>query len=194
MDGDPIPNRPARLCRFPNCPNRIAATERHCAEHKRELAARDIAHRGTASARGYDARHRRWRLFVLRRDPVCRSCGKAPSVHADHIVPLSLGGSWALSNGQGLCASCHNSKTAYEVNAARREGYEGYGVKKPEAFGLETGRAATNGQRQLKNDADQADAARNEGPEGRPDSQRLARTSAAARKSSARASGIQEAP
>jgi len=51
--------------------------------------------------------------MVLSRDPMCRTegCGN-PSTVADHIVPLEQGGENTFENLQGLCASCHNRKTA----------------------------------------------------------------------------------
>lgn len=54
------------------------------------------------------------RRRVLIRDPVCLNCHKQRSSRADHIVPVSRGGKDELSNLQGMCESCHNSKTATE--------------------------------------------------------------------------------
>lgn len=86
---------------------------------KRQRRALD-QRRGSAASRGYDKWHRKWRQVVLARDPVCANpYGHhqglvVPATVADHIVPLSKGGTWALSNGQGLCARCHGAKTAQE--------------------------------------------------------------------------------
>jgi 5-methylcytosine-specific restriction protein A len=102
-----MPHRPARPCRHPGC-HRTAARGRFCPAHARAYEGR----RPSAARRGYDARHRRWRRMVLARHPLCR-CG-APAVVADHRVPLSAGGDWSLENGQGMCLSCHNAKTARE--------------------------------------------------------------------------------
>ena len=76
----------------------------------------------------YDKAHWRKKLkpLVLARDPVCKTCGRYPSTHADHIKPHK--GDWTLfcdmANLQGLCASCHSKKTAGEDggfgNAQRR--------------------------------------------------------------------------
>ena len=57
------------------------------------------------------------RRAILQRDPVC-PCGR-PSTQADHIVPVAEGGSDDESNGQGLCRSCHDTKTAAEAARAR---------------------------------------------------------------------------
>jgi len=55
---------------------------------------------------------------VLARDPICRSCRRAPSTEADHIVPLAQGGDWSLENGQGLCKTCHSRKTRRQQERA----------------------------------------------------------------------------
>lgn len=72
------------------------------------------AARGTAAARGYDGRHRRWRAAIIARDRYCRigvKClGEAHSTVADHILPLQRGGDFSMENGQGCCGSCHDWK------------------------------------------------------------------------------------
>lgn len=80
--------------------------------------ARDQA-RGSAASRGYDNKHRKqFRAVVLKRvlcqDPDRRHPGhKAVAKVADHIIPLSQGGSTDPdTNGMALCVSCHNYKTA----------------------------------------------------------------------------------
>lgn len=71
--------------------------------------------RPNSCQRGYDHSHRKWREAVLGAcQGVCEGCRGAAAEHADHIVPLSKGGGWTLTNGQGLCPACHNAKTARE--------------------------------------------------------------------------------
>ena len=43
----------------------------------------------------------------------CERCGER-ALYADHITEIKDGGTWELSNGQALCASCHTSKTMAE--------------------------------------------------------------------------------
>ena len=98
-----------RLCMEPGCGTltRSARCERHAATYDTD--------RGTTKERGYAGRN--WmqlRAFVLARDPVCKICGRKPSRHCDHIKPKRTGGKDTPSNLQGLCASCHNRKTATE--------------------------------------------------------------------------------
>jgi hypothetical protein len=47
------------------------------------------------------------------RDRTCRTpwCG-APIRHADHVVPVSEGGTTSAANGQGLCEACNYAKQA----------------------------------------------------------------------------------
>ena len=116
-----MPNRPGRLCVGTNCSVIVHHPDTRCAAHKLALSQADYRRRGAASSYGYDARHRRWRLFILRRDPICKDCQMALSTRADHITPISQGGDWSLENGQGLCESCHNRKTALEnLNCRKR--------------------------------------------------------------------------
>jgi 5-methylcytosine-specific restriction protein A len=75
--------------------------------------------RGTASDRGYTSRgHKRFRVVVLRRDPICKVCDLEPSTVADHY-PLSRKQLLAAGldpndplRGRGLCKRCHDSETA----------------------------------------------------------------------------------
>ena len=99
----------ATPCGTPRCPA-IAGRSGYCAKCQRAYERR----RGSSAQRGYGAFHRRWRAAILRRDPVCKSCGRAPSTVADHIRPLSWGGDWSEDNGQGLCKPCHDRKTMTE--------------------------------------------------------------------------------
>jgi 5-methylcytosine-specific restriction enzyme A len=58
---------------------------------------------------------RKLRIQVIQSFPVCNECKRMPSTVADHITPVRLGGDfWSFNNLQGLCASCHNSKSSKE--------------------------------------------------------------------------------
>lgn len=78
--------------------------------------------------RGYGREHDIMREIVLREEPLCRMClaqGRvSASTIADHIIPLSEGGTGERNNYQGLDADCHRKKTAEEASRAR-------GVKAP---------------------------------------------------------------
>ena|SRR5690625_2217462 len=112
--------RPKRPCARPGCPELV--DRGYCERCERRRRQTQDRGRLSAARRGYDRRHRRWRKMILARDPVCvdpygvhaeRGELVAATV-ADHIVPLARGGGWEMSNGQGLCAGCHNRKTVKE--------------------------------------------------------------------------------
>lgn len=107
-----MPTRPPRPCRHPGCPRLTSGG--YCMEH-----AQGSARTGRPSAyqRGYTSEWQRIRRDVLDSEPRCRSCG-AHATEVDHIVPLRLGGTHALSNLQPLCASCHRKKTSRQMDFA----------------------------------------------------------------------------
>lgn len=115
---DHVPNRDHRLrgsrCYPPR--RRLAALsgpllDLRLVEDAGVLAGRSWRrHRQRSSRRPW-----RWakvRAAVLRRDPFCRACTRAPSVEVDHVVPRSRGGAvYDPANLQGLCRRCHRVKT-----------------------------------------------------------------------------------
>ena len=46
------------------------------------------------------------------------------SLHRDHIIPKSLGGSDDKSNIQYLCANCHEDKTREEMSEIQKASYQ----------------------------------------------------------------------
>lgn len=120
-----MPPRPrTRKCPTIGCPHLILKGETDCelshAAVKRKAAQhRTDAQRPPPRARGYDRAHAtRFRNPVLRRDPLCVLCHKAPSTDADHhpntraeLISMGLDPNdprW----GRGLCHPCHSSETA----------------------------------------------------------------------------------
>jgi 5-methylcytosine-specific restriction enzyme A len=66
----------------------------------------------------------RMRTAILRLYPVCCACGRARSTVADHIIShadcIRAGiNPDTISNGQGLCGTCHDVKTKAEARAGR---------------------------------------------------------------------------
>lgn len=61
--------------------------------------------------------HKR-RAQVLARDRFrCQRCGSRTELEVDHVVPVSRGGTWELSNLWVLCRACHYQKTYFEDRA-----------------------------------------------------------------------------
>ena len=84
--------------------------------------------RPSAWRRGYDARWRRLRLMILRRDKfVCCVCGKPGATEVDHIKPLVEGGENDDGNLQSLCRRCHAIKTGRDAKAKRAMEHGGLG-------------------------------------------------------------------
>ena len=85
------------------------------------------AARGTAAQRGYGWRWQKARTAWLRHHPLCVRCElkgiTEPATVVDHITPHQGDPRvfWDKSNWQGLCATCHNAKTAGEVNTRRAQ-------------------------------------------------------------------------
>jgi len=122
-----VAQRPKQVCR---CCKKLADGA-YCADHidtlreaKRE---HDRKRRSDPLRKLYNtARWAAIRLIVLARDPLCmdgRVCEcKALSTVVDHKMPARLwvcngGDFFDESNLQGLCAACHNTKTAEEDGA-----------------------------------------------------------------------------
>lgn len=55
-----------------------------------------------------------WQRLLDRYDHRCLCCGSEDLITADHIIPLSKGGSNHISNIQPLCVTC-NSKKGVEI-------------------------------------------------------------------------------
>lgn len=67
------------------------------------------------------------RARVLRRDPVCLECASAQASHVDHIKPRRLFPELALevTNLRGLCAACHNTRSARQYAPSPAVGLNG---------------------------------------------------------------------
>ena len=102
-------------CAKPRCPNLVSRGESYCPAHKVERQQQYDRTRPNPAQRGYDADHRKWRAAILKRDPICKACGREPSTFADHIVPIRQGGAKLdMGNGQGMCGRCHQAKRGEE--------------------------------------------------------------------------------
>lgn len=84
----------------------------------------DVAYRGSASARGYDAAWTKLAARVRREEPICVRC-KARGILtatdvAGHIVPIEHGGKNVRSNLYGLCFACNAEQAVEDKRRGRR--------------------------------------------------------------------------
>jgi len=106
-----------KYCQIPHCPNIARTGSSFCEEHQAPHKVPDAFY--------LSKRWRRFRAWYLTAHPLCAMCekeGRATlAVILDHIVELSDGGAELdPGNVQGLCAACHNRKTA-EMRKNRRK-------------------------------------------------------------------------
>ncbi|MGK5684777.1 HNH endonuclease [Actinoplanes sp. URMC 104] len=88
------------VCRRP-----IPVGQSRCSIHKPKRR-----HALSASQRGYDAVYRRNRATLLAGDPPCSICRRAVATTADHIVPLSKGGTNDITNLRPACGRCNYAR------------------------------------------------------------------------------------
>ena len=112
-----MPHSPPTPCRETGCPA-LSYTPR-CSLHTKERQHVYDRQRGTTKERGYAGEWFKIRRDVLREEPACRRCG-GPASEVDHIIPKRSGGTNERANLQGLCGSCHSSKTVRETQWGRR--------------------------------------------------------------------------
>lgn len=126
-----MPNAFARPCSFAGCKN--TAPARFCPAHAQLVAKEFDRQRRSDPVRRlyFTSRWAHVRLSVLARDPICLVCRQVASAEADHIVPAqewvrshagNIGDFFDEANLQGLCKSCHSSKTARECGFAMGNG------------------------------------------------------------------------
>lgn len=112
--------RPLRHCLVVGC-RALTRNPRYCEKHAgaEPLASRAVK-RESSTQRGYNYKWQKARAGYLLRNPLCLVCLEAgvavTATNVDHRVPHK--GSqelfWDKTNWQGLCASCHSTKTASE--------------------------------------------------------------------------------
>ena len=108
-----MPVAPRKPCRRPGCP---ALTDSgYCEAHqslKHEASRQFDAARPNSAGRGYDARWRKFRAWLLRRRVMCEAsagCNR-PADEIHHVVRLQDGGERLDElNCQPLCKSHHSS-------------------------------------------------------------------------------------
>lgn len=119
-----MPYKPKHKCNIPQCNDFALTGNPYCVKHKREKAnyyAKNPS-KGYTSNEIYDHRWKKLRLLILRRNPFCVECLKhdryITATEVDHIIPHKGDKTnfYDTANLQGLCKSCHSTKTGREVN------------------------------------------------------------------------------
>jgi len=123
-----------RLCSGPGCGRAIPDGQRFCDECQKEQPAKpsrwERSKTDPIMKLFSNPRWQRFRRLVQQQYPMCNGCHSAPSAVADHRIPARLicrvakelglfpfdawGGFYIRDNMQGLCHSCHNTKTKTE--------------------------------------------------------------------------------
>lgn len=102
------------MCARPRCPE-PASVGQYCLSHSPKTdskTAKPRNRRGNSRARGYTRLYEKNRLIRIQRNPICQHEGCRRVVEeTDHILPLALGGTSALSNLQSLCTEHHRDKS-----------------------------------------------------------------------------------
>jgi len=116
-----MPTRAMKGCAYPGC-TALIARGRFCPEHQAAGGMSTDMDRGSAAARGYDARWRKLRDMFLARHPLCadlfgyhqRDKVTELATDVDHVLPKRAGGADSYDNLQALCHRCHSRKTALQ--------------------------------------------------------------------------------
>ncbi len=74
-----------------------------CAAHEQNRRARKAGNGGSFTAK-------EWKVLCRKYDNKCLCCGKKKKLTADHVVPLSKGGTSNIENIQPLCGTCNSRK------------------------------------------------------------------------------------
>lgn len=114
--------RPMKPCVAPGC-GALVRGARYCYRHEHlteQYKAKADERRASSTQRGYGYRWQQVRAGYLRAHPLCAECTRKGRVvvatDLDHITPHKgdMDLFWSRENWQGLCASCHSTKTASE--------------------------------------------------------------------------------
>ena len=115
-----MPLAPPKPCSQPGCGVLVHDGSSRCAKHPRPQWTK----KPTATKRITGRKLQAMRADLFRRKPLCAECERNGRVtlatQRDHIVPLAEGGLDDHTNEQGLCESCHDTKSATEAARGRR--------------------------------------------------------------------------
>lgn len=101
-----------KTCAEPRCPTLVAKGETYCRPHFLGRRRAADAKRPSASARGYDSRHRADREAFFRLHPICQDASGCieRATDLDHIDGNPFNRDW--ENYRALCSYHHKVRTA----------------------------------------------------------------------------------
>lgn len=110
-------SKPMHPCGYPSCPE-LVRTPR-CPEHT--ITREERNPKDPAQAQFYGSvQWKTLRRIVKARDPICKICNRNPTTEADHIDD-----NWENNdldtNLQGVCSTCHNTKSGRQHNRWKRK-------------------------------------------------------------------------
>jgi 5-methylcytosine-specific restriction protein A len=102
-----MPMAPRRPCKKPGCPALVDGgyCEKHQKNNPDKQRWRDLDRtRGNSTARGYDARYRKFREWCFRRRPICEATEGCHEVATElhHLHPVS-DTAWYAANPGAMC-------------------------------------------------------------------------------------------
>ncbi|WP_372494921.1 HNH endonuclease [Micromonospora salmantinae] len=87
------------------CKTLIPLGESRCTRHRPKRT-----HVLSSTQRGYDAEYLRNRATILEGSPLCVLCNRRIATTADHIIPLSRGGTNQIHNLRPACPRCNSGR------------------------------------------------------------------------------------
>lgn len=104
--------------------DRVRDNSRRWRKNNPEKAkAKDVRRRTAKTKAGGSFTGAEWKALVKHQNGRCLACGKETNLTADHVVPVSKGGSSNISNIQGLCKSCNSSKGDKTIDYRKGDGF-----------------------------------------------------------------------
>ena len=100
----------ARKSRLKNRESRIAYNKKYQKENPDKYKSYKQKRRAMGTEAGGSFTPSEWRDLCRKYDGRCLCCGRKKKLAADHVIPISKGGSSDISNIQPLCKSCNSRK------------------------------------------------------------------------------------
>ena len=104
-----------------NKENIAAQKKKYRAENKEKMIASWHKYQARKAGNGGSFTAQEWRDLKKKYGYKCLCCGEKKKLAADHVIPVSKGGTSNIDNIQPLCRSCNSSKGNHHATDYRRE-------------------------------------------------------------------------